>query len=126
MEIQRKVSRCRNLLLGVDPESGSFFLRRLPAFAPRVKKCGGSSFTVFLHPTFEGQRLDTKGANDFHLLGISVDVKLTDNHFERGHVIASMEKDGHDTMKVNDLVSFSLIAKVRGDEVNAFVENGKL
>lgn len=101
-------------------------MRRLAAFSSGVEKCAGSTLTVFLHPTFEGQRLDAKGSNDFRLLRVPVDVELTENHFERGEIVTSVKKNGHRAMKVNDLISFSLIAKVGGDEVNAFMENGEL
>ncbi len=37
-----------------------------------------------------------------------------------------MDEDGHHAVQVDDLILLALIAKVLGDQVGAFLDNGKL
>ena len=85
-----------------------------------------SSFAVFLNPAFEGERVDPKCSDDFALLGVAVDIKLTDDHLKRGCIVHVMNEYWHHPMQVADLTVFPKIAKVFGDQVSAFLEAGPL
>jgi hypothetical protein len=53
-----------------------------------------------------------------------VSIKLADDPFERGHVAAAMKKNGHDAVKVNDLIAIAPISEIRRDEMNTLVKMG--
>jgi hypothetical protein len=81
---------------------------------------------IFANPAFEGEWLDPKGPDNLALLGVTVDVELTDNHLKRGRIFHVMNEHRHHPMQVAHLTVFSEITKVLCDQVGALLEDRQL
>ena len=102
-----------------------------------VDVVGGGGGGIVVHPVVAelgGPGLGIAGggenfnflADELCLLGITDDIELADDHFEGCDVLAMVEEYGPHAVEINDVISLSLVAEIRGEVMDSFAGDGQL